>query len=175
MSHTVVRVPVREAETIVRSRALAAGSAYQPQDGDVLAHITVLGPFMPESVIDDGVIAELERYFADVTAFSFTLEGVSEFPGGPTYLVPEPAAVFRRLTLGLLRFFPEFPPYGGVFEEVVPHISVPLPDGENADSLRAEIGHRLPIEAHAYSATLVRVAEGDTRTLATFPFGTTAA
>lgn len=175
MSHTIVQVPVREAETIVRSRALAAGSPYQPQDGGVLAHITVLGPFMPEADIDDGVIADLERYFADVTAFSYTIEGVSEFPGGPTYLVPEPAAVFRRLTLGLLRFFPEFPPYDGVFEEVVPHVSVPLLDGEDTDSLRVEIGHRLPIEARAHSATLVRVAEGDTRTLATFPFGTTAA
>jgi hypothetical protein len=175
MSHTVVQVPVREAETIVRSRTLAAGSVYQPQDGGVLAHITLLGPFMPEADIDDGVIADLERYFADVTAFSYTLEGVSEFPGGPTYLVPEPATVFRRLTQGLLRFFPEFPPYGGAFEEVVPHISVPLLEGENTESLRSEIAHRLPIEARAHSATLVRVAEGDTCTLATFPFGTTAA
>ncbi|MDQ6642030.1 MAG: 2'-5' RNA ligase family protein [Actinomycetota bacterium] len=168
-------MPVREAETIVRSRALAAGSPYQPQDGSVLAHITVLGPFMPEADIDDGVVADLERYFADVTAFDYTLEGVSAFPDGPAYLVPEPATVFRRLTLGLLRFFPEFPPYGGSFTEVVPHISVPLLDGEDANSLRREIAHRLPIEARAHSATLIRVAEGDTRTLATFPFGTTAA
>ena len=175
MSHTVVQVPVREAETIVRSRALATGSPYQPQDGGVLAHITVVGPFMPEADIDDGVVAELERYFADVTTFDFTLEGVSEFPGGPAYLVPEPAGVFRRLTLGLHRLFPEFPPYGGVFEEVVPHISVPLAADENADSLRLAISHRLPIEARAHAATLVRVAEGDTRTLASFPFGTTAA
>lgn len=175
MSHTVVQVPVREAETIVRSRALAAGSAYQPQDGGVLAHITLLAPFMPEADIDDGVIADLERYFADVTAFDYTLEGVSQFPVGPTYLVPEPATVFRRLTHGLLRFFPEFPPYGGEFAEVVPHVSVPLLDGEDVDSLRREIAHRLPIEARAHSATLVRIAEGDTCTLATFPFGTTAA
>ncbi|MGI9157530.1 MAG: 2'-5' RNA ligase family protein [Marmoricola sp.] len=172
---TVVQVPVQEAETIVRSRALAAGSRFQPQDGGVLAHLTLLGPFMAEADIHDGVIADLERYFADVVAFDYTIEGVSTFPDGPTYLVPEPATVFRRLTHGLLRCFPEFPPYGGVFEEVVPHISVPLLDGEDAESLRKQIGHRLPIEARASAATLVRWAEGDTCTLATFPFGTTAA
>ncbi len=175
MSHTVVQVPVREAETIVRRRALASGSPFQPQDGGVLSHITLLGPFMPESEIDDGVVGDLERYFADVTTFAFSLAGVSEFPGGPTYLVPEPGAVFRRLTLGLLRVFPEFPPYGGAFDDVVPHLSVPLLDDEGTDTLRAELEHRLPIEAAAHHATLVRVAEGDTRTLATFPFGTTAA
>jgi hypothetical protein len=175
VSHTVVQIPVREAETIVRRRALASGSPFQPQDGGVLAHITLLGPFIPEPDIDDGVIGDLERYFADVTTFGFTLSGVSEFPGGPTYLVPEPGGVFRRLTSGLLRVFPEFPPYGGAFDDVVPHLSVPLLDGEDTEALRAEVERRLPIEAVAHTATLVRVAEGDTRTLATFPFGTTAA
>ena len=175
MSHTVVQIPVREAETIVRRRALASGSPFQPQDGGVLAHITLLGPFIPEPDIDDGVLGDLERYFADVTSFGFTLSGVSEFPGGPTYLVPEPVGVFRRLTLGLLRVFPEFPPYGGAFDDVVPHLSVPLVDGEDTETLRAELERRLPIEAVAHTATLVRVAEGDTLTLATFPFGTTAA
>ncbi len=170
-----MQVPVQEAETIVRSRALAAGSRFQPQDGGVLAHITLLGPFLAEADLHDGVLDDLERYFAEVVAFDYTIEGVSTFPDGPTYLVPEPATVFLRLTHGLLRCFPELAPYGGEFTEVVPHISVPLLDGEDAGSLRVEIRHRLPIEARACSATLVRWAEGDTRTLATFPFGTTAA
>jgi hypothetical protein len=174
MTHTVVQVPVREAETIVRSRALASGSAYQPQDGSLMAHITLLGPFMPEPLAD-GVIADLERYFSDVTTFGYTLSGVSAFPGGPTYLVPDPAGVFRRLTLGLLHVFPEFPPYGGAFDDVVPHVSVPLLPDESTESLREDLERRLPIEAVAHTATLVRVSEGDTRTLATFPFGTTAA
>ena len=75
MSHTVVQIPVREAETIVRRRALASGSPFQPQDGGVLAHITLLGPFIPEPDIDDGVLGDLERYFADITSFGFTLSG----------------------------------------------------------------------------------------------------
>ena len=47
--------------------------------------------------------------------------------------------------------------------------------GDHGLKARADLEHRLPIEAVAHTATLVRVAEGDTRTLAEFPFGTTAA
>ena len=56
--------------------------------------------------------------------------------------------------------FPEFPPYGGAFDDVVPHLSVPLLDGEDTETLRAELERRLPIEAVAHTATLVRVGRG---------------
>jgi hypothetical protein len=174
-SHVAVRLPVREAETVVRSRALAAGSPLQPQDGGVMAHLTLLSPFLPEASVDDGVVAELQRYFAEEGSFGFELTGVSTLPGGATYLVPEPAAVFRELTEGLVRLFPTLSPYDGRFADLVPHLSVPLHDGEDAASLAAELEHRLPIECFARAATLVRVAEHDTRTLATFPFGSDAA
>jgi hypothetical protein len=86
VSHTVVQIPVSEAETIVRRRALASGSPFQPQDGGVLAHITLLGPFIPEPDIDDGVLGDLERYFADVTTFGFTLSASRSSPAGrPTW------------------------------------------------------------------------------------------
>ncbi|WP_158604516.1 2'-5' RNA ligase family protein [Nocardioides mangrovicus] len=176
MSHTAVRVPVREAETIVRRRALANGDPLQPQDGSLMAHITVLSPFVAEDQLDDGVIAELERYFADEGQFGYELTGVSRFPGeGPAYLVPEPGSLFRELTQGLCRIFRQFPPYGGRFDDLVPHLSVPLLAGETVDDLRADVEHRLPLEATAFTATLVRVAEHDTRTIASFPFGSTAA
>ena len=45
--------------------------------------------------------------------------------GGTVYLAPSPAAPFRQLTHELFRRFPEHPPYGGAFDDVVPHLSVP--------------------------------------------------
>lgn len=173
--HVSVRIPVREAETIVRSRALAAGSPFQPQDGGVMAHLTLLSPFLSESAVDDAVVAELERYFAGEGTFGFELTGVSTLPGGPTYLTPEPAGVFRELAEGVARLFPTLSPYDGRFADLVPHVSVRLLDGEDATSLSTELGHRLPIECFVSTATLVRVAEHDTCTLATFPFGSDAA
>ena len=40
------------------------------------------------------------------------------------WLDPNPAAPFRRLTVAVGAAFPECLPYGGVFDEVVPHLAV---------------------------------------------------
>jgi len=103
------------------------------------------------------------------------LTGVHRFPGGGVYLAPEPAQPFRRLTLALFDRFPEHPPYGGAFDDVVPHLSLPVPDDGDEASLAAELGIRFPLRAYAREASLYWWEEGASRTLATFPFGTTAA
>lgn len=168
-------IPVRSAETIVRQRLLQTAPSSLPRDGSLAAHITLLAPVMEPAGIDAGVLSELERFFADVTPFGFELAELCEFPDGSTYLAPEPASTFRRLTTGLHRLFPEFPPYGGAFDDVVPHLTVPLGPGEDTESLRARLAGRLPIEAHATEAALVWAAPDETHTIATFGFGTTAA
>jgi 2'-5' RNA ligase superfamily len=40
------------------------------------------------------------------------------------WLDPNPAEPFRRLTEAVGVEFPECPPYGGAFDEVVPHLTV---------------------------------------------------
>jgi len=151
---TGIIVPVREAETVVRPRAMIAAPELLPAD--------------------DGVLSELAGFFGDVTGFAFRLTSVTEFPDGAVYLTPEPHDVFRRLTLGLHRLFPEFPPYGGAFDDVVPHLTVPMPEDEDVSTLRTLLRRRLPIEAHATEARLVHVTDR-MHTLARFRFGTTAA
>lgn len=172
---TGIVIPVREAETIVRQRVMQVSPELLPRDRSTSAHITLLAPFLPLEQIDDGVINELARCFADVTPFSFTLTEVCEFPGGVTYLAPDPASTFRRITQELHRNFPEFPPYGGAFDEVVPHLTVPLAPGEDTDSLRIAVNRLLPITGHAVEAALVHVEPGETHVIATLPFGITAA
>lgn len=171
---TVVQIPVREAETIVRERLLRFRPEALPEDRGVAAHVTLLGPFMEPDQVGDGVLEELTDFFADVTPFGFRLTSVAEFPGGTAYLTPEPHDVFRRLTIGLHRLFPGFPPYGGEFDDVVPHLTVPIPPGEDTASLRTALHRRLPIDAHATEAALVSYG-GTVRTLARFRFGTAAA
>lgn len=127
------------------------------------AHITLLAPFASEPT--DGELAELEDFFAEQAVLDFELTGVSQFPGGERYLVPEPAARFSRLTHALHRLFPEYPPYEGRFELVVPHLTIP--DG-------AVVGP-LPLRSQARTATLLR-RQGDVFTeLASFPLGSSAA
>jgi 2'-5' RNA ligase len=176
MPHSLLSVPVPELDALVRARLRQRSPDEVPaDDDDPVAHVTLLGPFADRADHTPGVLAELRRIFADVTPFSFRLTGVSAFPSGAVYLAPSPAAPFRQLTHELSRHFPEHPPYGGAFDDVVPHLTVPLaPDEQLADVERA-LGPRLPVEAHAREAALYWWEPGACGTLETFPFGTTAA
>jgi 2'-5' RNA ligase len=176
MAHSLLTVPVPELDPVVRPRLRLRSPDEVPEDDDdTVAHVTLLGPFADRADLTTGVIDELRRFFADVTPFSFQLTGVSRFPGGTVYLAPSPAAPFRQLTHELERRFPEHPPYAGAFDEVVPHLSVPLPDREDADELERVLAPRLPFAAHAREAALYWWEPGACGTLHTFPFGTTAA
>lgn len=147
MARSVLVVPVPEVEGLVAH-----------------AHITVLSPFAPKEDVSDGLLAELDAFFGDCVPFSYVLGELSQFPGGTTYLSPDPIASFRSLTHGLSRRFPEYPPYDGGFDDVVPHLSVP--DGFKLDG---------PITAYARSAELWEYDEELIDVIATFSFGTTAA
>lgn len=168
-------IPVREAETIVRQRLLRVRPSFLPQDRGTAAHITLCAPFLPPERIDDGVIAELAGWFADLTSFSFRLTEVCEFPDGVAYLAPDPAAPFTRLSLELRRLFPETTPLDLTFGEFVPHVTVPLGAQDTVEELRAQLQRSLPLTAHAVEAALVHVEEGNTHVIATLPFGASAA
>ena len=172
---TAVAIPVPAAETIVRRRLMQVRPSMLPRDRSTVAHITLYGPFLPPARIDDGVIGELENWFADLTSFPFTLTEVCEFPDGQVYLAPEPALPFTRLSLELHRLFPETVRDEISFDDFVPHVTVPLAPRETVDDLREQLRGSLPLPGHAVEATLVHVEEGNTHVIANLPFGTTAA
>lgn len=176
MAHSLLMIPVPELEPVIRPRLLRRAPAEVSADpADVVAHITLLGPFAPREDVDEGLLAELADFFADVLPFHYRLDRVAQFPGGPVYLAPEPAGPFRRLTQGLHGRFPEFPPYGGRFDDVVPHLTVPTLPGEDLTEVRAELSGVLPAAAYAREAVLYWWAAGESRGLADFPFGVRAA
>jgi hypothetical protein len=179
-AYSCLVVPVPELEPVVRPRLERTSPTYLFRDSDtgpdrIHAHVTLLAPFAGEGEIDDGMLRELDAFFADVTAFTFRLTAVGEFGGGATYLTPDPSAPFRRLTRQLVGRFPEYPPFGGEYGEVVPHISVPVPEDETPESVRADLEERLPITANAREAQLVWFEPDAVRVLARFPFSTSAA
>ena len=140
----------------------------------LVPHVPLLDPFAAVSDLDDGVLSELRSYFADVVPFALRLTDLSQFPGGSAYLTPEPAAPFRHLTAGLVRLFPEFARRRGMFD-VVPHLTVQLGPGEDLERLRSDLDPWLPVATLAREAALWWLEEDGVRTLATFPFGTSAA
>jgi hypothetical protein len=76
---------------------------------------------------------------------------VERFSSGLVYLALNPAEPFKQLTEVLAAAFPDWPPYGGAFDDVVPHLSISeeLPEPE-----LAAIQERLPIAATAEEVTL---------------------
>jgi 2'-5' RNA ligase len=89
----------------------------------VPAHVTVLFPFMPRELLTEAVLSRLRDALSAFAPFTFTLERVARFPQ-TTYLVPEPSDAFAAMTGALVREFPDHPPYGGRFSEVIPHLTV---------------------------------------------------
>ena len=95
----------------------------------VPAHVTLLFPFVPASAI---AAADLERAAATIRrtpAFDLEVREARTFDPGPTgegvvWLAPEPALPFIELTNALAAAFPAYPPYGGIHDTVIPHVTL---------------------------------------------------
>jgi 2'-5' RNA ligase superfamily len=121
------------------------------------AHVTLLFPF-PEP--DSDVLGATRETFEGVGAFDVVFREVRRFPNVP-YLVPEPAEPFLALTAALVRRFPAWQPYGGRFDDVIPHLTI-----EDADAPP-------PLPAHARAVEAVLYVEHDAdvwKPHTTFPF-----
>ncbi len=118
-SALVVTVP--EAEPLVgRLRQLHDPSAAV----GVPAHVTVLYPFVPPAAIDALLESRLADLFAAMAAFDYRFERVDRFGDTTVYLAPEPAAAFSALTAAVAAQWPDYPPYGGAHDTVIPHLTV---------------------------------------------------
>ena len=150
MPQTALIIAVPEAEPLVgewRER-------YDNASVGVPAHVTLLVPFVPSEQLDDKLVAELRELFAAQPAFSFSLPRVARFEE-VAWLAPEPDQPFRRLTELICSRYPDYPPYEGIHDEVIPHLTVALGDAALQDRIAAELSPALPIEAHAREVTLL--------------------
>lgn len=119
-------------------------------------HVTVLYPFMPEASRDRSVVERLEATFAALAPFAVRFGRVGWFDERVVYLAPEPADRFVELTMAAEVAFPDFPPYGGAYATVVPHLTV----GEGAPPRRLRraaglLEGVLPLEADVTSVWLM--------------------
>ena len=67
------------------------------------------------------------------------------------YLQPEPEDEFNRITEAIVAAFPDYPPYGGAFDELIPHATIVEtdPDTDLEAEIRGAIGPQLPIRETA--------------------------
>jgi 2'-5' RNA ligase len=118
------------------------------------AHVTVLFPFVAVEHVDDVLLDGLQRLFAAEPAFEFSLPRVGRFPDH-VWLAPEPAEPFKRLTTLVHERYPDYPPYEGIHDEVIPHLTVGQVEGALQDVLEAQLTPGLPIAARAHEVTLL--------------------
>lgn len=142
---------VKEAEPVVgrwRWRFDSSASAGVP------AHVTVLVPFLDIDRIDAAVIDELRVMFGGHSPVTVRFEECGRFPD-VLYLAPTPDQPFRALTEAVAARWPEAPPYGGQFAEVVPHLTVAHRQPAHVlDETEAALTVRLPIIADVGSVSL---------------------
>jgi 2'-5' RNA ligase len=144
----------------------------------VPAHITVLAPFLPPDALTGEVESGLRELFAGIAAFDFQLTEVRRWPL-VVYLAPAPSERFSALIGAVADRFPNYPPYGGIHDEVIPHLTVAECEREGScadpDAILGEVERAIsgvvPIEARADEVWLMT--GSDRWTLRTrFPLGT---
>jgi len=151
MPRSALIVEVPEAEPLVHEwRAQYDWSA---QHG-VPAHITLLFPFVPTERIDDRLLRDLRELFSSQPVFSFRLPRVARFPE-VAWLAPDPAEPFKALSALIVSRYPDYPPYEGVHDEVIPHLTVAEGGPELQDRVETALAPHLPIEAEAREVELI--------------------
>lgn len=147
---TALIVAVPEAEPIVREWRVR----YDNGGLGVPAHITLLFPFASKDQLDEALLTELEGLFACRPRFSFSLARVARFRDA-AWLAPEPDQGFRELTQLIFDRYPDYPPYGGIHEDVIPHLTVAAGDSSIQEEVEAALTPRLPVAAVAREVTLL--------------------
>jgi hypothetical protein len=122
------------------------------------AHVTLVYPFRDSSSVDCETVRSATDVLRRFRSFTFRLTATRYFrsPRLVLYLVPEPAASFADVTRAFAAAFPDAPPYGGAFEDVVPHLSVAdVDDAVLLAKVEVDVKPRLPIAATAREVQLV--------------------
>lgn len=121
----------------------------------ITTHVTVLTPFLLETEIDEGVLAELRGIFGGVAAHDLTFAKVGRFPT-VLYLEPDPDQPVRDMIAALWARWPQCPPYGGAFDDPAPHLSV-VRDATEAGFEEAAgiLETRLPLRTRAAAVDLL--------------------
>lgn len=168
MAITVFMVRVPEAENMVDplrkhydSRAVAGAPA----------HIVILSPFKAPELITDGTIQKASKVFSSFHPFTFFLNDIGRWPE-TTFLLARPAHYFTDMTNAICEEFPAYRPYSGMYDEVIPHLTIADKNAENADiaeyGVRRALERHGPIEAKCTAVDLMENSSGAWKTMHTF-------
>lgn len=120
------------------------------------AHLTLLYPFVPPADVDHAVLSRLEAVATRVSPFDAEFDDFGWFADQVVWLAPSHPEPFERLIMEVMEAFPGRPPYGGAFDEVIPHVTIG--EGGEVGLLRAAanaIHPQLPLKVSVTSLSLM--------------------
>jgi 2'-5' RNA ligase len=164
--------------TIPEAEAFVAQHRDQFDDAaafGIPAHVTVIFPFVPPREINARVIETLESAISTVPRFRAGFESTGWFGTSVLWLAPTPAAAFGALITAAADAFPDYPPFEGRHEVVIPHLTVGHVATSEGDLQEAEaqVLRQLPIRANVTEVALWGGTDvpGGWRRLMGFPLG----
>jgi 2'-5' RNA ligase len=141
---------------------------------NVPAHVTILYPFMAPPLVDTSVLGTLQDIADSVPCFDYRMTETRRFPVA-LYLAPAPDAPFSALTDLVYRAFPDYPPFDGKFDSVVPHVTVAHGDEPLLCEIEVELRIALPgagIAARCSELVLIENSSGRWEHMHVFGLGT---
>jgi 2'-5' RNA ligase len=160
-------IPVPTADAL-----LAAVGAQYPgtvREG-VPAHVTLLYPFVAAAELDERVSSAVGALLAEQAPMPVRFAECYRREGFVA-LRPDPIDGLTELTSKAHRRWPDVVPYGGVYRDVEPHLTVAMRcSEETAVTIEQEVTAQLPISAELCEAWLL-VFEGQWMLQGRFEFG----
>ena len=113
-------------------------------------HVTVVYPFLPCPYLGPSVRATLADLAGSVAPSEVVFARMRRWPR-LVWIEPEPAAWFARLTSALVERWPDHPPYGGLHEALIPHLTVVESDDDSVpfDEVEDITARALPFTTRA--------------------------
>jgi 2'-5' RNA ligase len=113
-------------------------------------HVTVLVP-------SPGEVAAIAEALAPFEAFDVTFARLDRFPE-ILWLAPEPREPFVAMTEAMVARFPDYPPYGGIHERIVPHLTLAQAELEET---AARVEPLLPLHSRVETVVLYEHVDAD--------------
>jgi 2'-5' RNA ligase superfamily len=150
--HSALVIPVPAADALLAS--VAARHPGIVREG-MLAHVSLLYPFVAVNELDERVTSTLGELL--VEQVPMPVEFVECYHrGGFVAVRPDPIEGLTELVSATRRQWPEVVPYGGIYGDVEPHVTVAMCSSEEmAVAIEQEVSAQLPISAELREAWLV--------------------
>lgn len=131
-------------------------------------HVTLIYPFMDSAAVDAEVRARLHAMLATVAPLDLTFDRPGRFDGGVWLELADPGPV-RDMISALAGAFPDWPPYGGAFADVTPHLTLAQAPEARLARIEREVAAALPLSARADAVSLFGRSSEGWIPLETFP------